>query len=190
MAAAMYHAAIETVSGLRIGGVAHKDADTMIFIQHPDRRVAENLGAAFTRDHEIELRTLQPLLRDAVEAVREQVVVPYDVTGIIIAHYRMTTLVLENGDPTQPVDEIEVTLDEDVRGDFLLIITIPYDKDRYKDTYELGTWVGPKPARTNACATCEHDQPEFRCSACKTALYCGKACQTKAWVRGHDKECS
>lgn len=186
--ASMYHAALVGWSGLRIVAArdTHTEAKTYILIQHPDQRVAENLGAAFTDDHRIEQNTVEPLISDAVKAVREQVA---NVTGIMLTHFRVSTFDRENGEPTEPVSAIEVTLDKNAVGGYLLIITIPYDEDRYGNTYELGAWVGPKPSRTNACATCGSANPQFRCKACKTDLYCGFACQTKAWARGHDKEC-
>ncbi len=188
----MYHAAIEAVGCFVIGATqTGYCSNTTIYIQHPDQRVAENLGAYVARvDMSPRARlalvsALAILIDDAVEAVKEQV---SEVTVVFIDPKGAKLAAEGNGDPTHPVSKIKADLTEDAKAGYRFIITMPYDEDRYGDLYTLGK--STRSTRTNACATCGSDQPEFRCKACKTALYCGKACQTKGWVSGHDKVCS
>lgn len=39
------------------------------------------------------------------------------------------------------------------------------------------------------CGKCALGYKLFRCSRCKRVQYCSRACQSKAWKRGHKQEC-
>ena len=46
-------------------------------------------------------------------------------------------------------------------------------------------------ARLCDCADCcvQLQRPILRCAKCKTAAYCSKPCQSKAWKAGHNRKC-
>ncbi len=163
-------------------------AEATIYVQHPDQRVAQKLGEALASDIKPQemLDALGALFEDVKIAAGNQL---DELTQVDDLLPNETEIGDDNGAPSPPVTTITTALLGSEGTGFVLIVTVPYNEDRYGDLYIFGIRVGPKPARTNACATCESENPQFRCSACKTDLYCGNACQEKAWANGHDTTC-
>ncbi|KAL7275201.1 hypothetical protein RUND412_001880 [Rhizina undulata] len=49
----------------------------------------------------------------------------------------------------------------------------------------------PTHEEVESCNHCSRKCPKlFRCSKCTTVYYCGKGCQSNAWIKGHKAECS
>ena len=201
----MYHAAIITLSNMEIDTPAARVrkrraghggpfvGEVIIYIQYPDESVARRLGESFASRRVSEHADAKIVFDDAEKAAGEL----DEIKRVGWIGDYLTTTYIGNGEPTKAVDEIEADFDWGKRRgtiesttNYILTITLPYNEDRYGDLYTFGMSVGPKPARTNACVTCGHDQPKFVCAGCDVQRYCSDACYRLGWNLGdHTPSC-
>ncbi len=201
MTAAMYVAVIELSSSVKvIDDMNPDDSNQMVemklMIQHPDQPTAVRIGTApmsrlgayssLPKEFDVMLDDI----KEAAERDWDNEDFELRIEEVVDINHSGAETGSGNGDAApRTVTEIETLFGGSEGVGYFLEVTVPYNEDRYGDVYTLGTGALVKPARTNACASCGITRPGFWCSACKEELYCGRACQTKAWVSGHDKAC-
>jgi hypothetical protein len=92
------------------------------------------------------------------------------------------------GPPAQADDVVEEDvgdISDDIRDDEVAKITVRVFEEgpMRKRPVVRGQLLGAA-----VCSDCGSDDAEFRCTGCRAAFYCGKACQVRAWP-SHERTC-